>query len=466
MASLARFLVFLIIALFLAVVLILGTYLPESGSVREMHAHPAQSGHTSAAPAKYGRPRLPRLPRCPVPEIQPDLHHEDYGRQCRFAIRNQQMDNAELLFVTGEGDERRYFIVDYNSSLSVSSYTGDLWRLRSRRGLLLKEFRTPACTGSITLPEIVLPPCAPPTLDPPQALGAPAEVASNEFGAARFRECGSELVLSVDRPSPGMHLLCLVGLSSTPGAALAVAVFAHGLRGGPVGDTPVPTDIFLVPQSSNPNTLRAAPTDSEDSSAYARVQPDTLVALTLSMVERLQHPPPHQPAALFSLSGARISSGDAIALAASRRQGLLLFEGGQWLWPAAAIGQEHVVHVQPKGEAASTGLRGGSHPPVRLRVISIKPRVVQVEDFLTEQEVEHIVGLSAGHMFTSGVSMKDEDARAGHRADEYRTSSQHSLRPSQTDTLLALSRRVQLLTRLPATHVEQIQVLRYLEGQH
>ena len=62
--------------------------------------------------------------------------------------------------------------------------------------------------------------------------------------------------------------------------------------------------------------------------------------------------------------------------------------------------------------------------------------------------------------------MNDHDAKDGRHADEFRTSSQYSLSPSQTDTLLALSRRVQRLTRLPVTHVEQIQVLRYLEGQH
>jgi hypothetical protein len=69
-------------------------------------------------------------------------------------------------------------------------------------------------------------------------------------------------------------------------------------------------------------------------------------------------------------------------------------------------------------------------------------------------------------MYTSGVSMKADDAKAGHTADEFRTSTQHSLGPSTTDELVALSRRVQLLTRLPVANVEQIQVLRYLETQH
>ena len=77
-----------------------------------------------------------------------------------------------------------------------------------------------------------------------------------------------------------------------------------------------------------------------------------------------------------------------------------------------------------------------------------------------------MISLSEPHMHTSGVSMKAVDAKAGHADNEYRTSSQHSLGPTDTDELLALSRRVQRLTRIPITHTEQIQVLRYHPWQH
>ena len=53
--------------------------------------------------------------------------------------------------------------------------------------------------------------------------------------------------------------------------------------------------------------------------------------------------------------------------------------------------------------------------------------IVEVDDFLTDAECDHILSLSLGHMHSSGVSMKEEDAKAGHTADEYRTSTQYSM---------------------------------------
>ena len=44
--------------------------------------------------------------------------------------------------------------------------------------------------------------------------------------------------------------------------------------------------------------------------------------------------------------------------------------------------------------------------------------------------------------------------------------SQHSLQPSTSDVTLGITRRVEALTRIPAEHTEQIQVLRYLPNQH
>ena len=475
MAALARVALLAPIGVFVTIVFVLGLCLPGSSNDVELRRISADDGNRLA----HNPPRDMRIPRCPVPDTRPAPEQHDRG-PCRFVIRNLQMDNAELLYVTGDGDERRYFIVDYNSSLFVSSYTGDVWRLRSRRGLLLKEFRTPSCAGLVASPEVMLPPCAPPSLGPPQAPSLPPDLVRREFSRERLRACGTDVVLSVDHPSPGMHLLCLVALSPRRGAAFAVALFANALRGAPASKAPVPSDVFFVPASASPSTPAATPLDESAGAGNpepaaerwreSQLSPETLASITLSMVERLQHPSPHQPAALFTLSGVRVDSDDAVGHAAVARQGLLLFEGGQWVWPAARIGQEHLVRVQGLTTDGPTrsddGEEDGPGAFARLRVLSIKPRILQVEDFLTEEEVEHIIGLSAGHMFTSGVSMKDEDAKAGHRADEYRTSSQYSLRPTQTDTLLALSRRVQRLTRLPVTHVEQVQVLRYLQGQH
>ena len=66
-------------------------------------------------------------------------------------------------------------------------------------------------------------------------------------------------------------------------------------------------------------------------------------------------------------------------------------------------------------------------------------------------------------MFKSGVSLKAADA--GKSSSDYRTSSQWSY-PMWDKGILPLDRRVQQLTRIPMTHAEQIQVLRYNPHEH
>ena len=141
MAALARVALLAPIGVFVTIVFVLGLCLP--GSSNDVEWLRTLSGRSQGRiwvddgnRLAHNPPRDMRIPRCPVPDTRPAPEQHDRG-PCRFVILNQQMDNAELLYVTGDGDERRYFIVDYNSSLFVSSYTGDVWRLRSRRGLSL-----------------------------------------------------------------------------------------------------------------------------------------------------------------------------------------------------------------------------------------------------------------------------------------------------------------------------------------
>jgi prolyl 4-hydroxylase len=457
-----RTIVVLSIAAFSIATLMMASYLPGAGPMLLSRSSPPHDWSTSAK--LLPPPRQPSLPRCSAafPGDGDGLGATERP-PCQFFVRNQQMDNAELLFVADGGEERRYFIVDYNSSIRVHSYTGDRWRLRSRHGTLLREFHVPACDGR-TPPEVLLVPCTQAEQTPPTAPRASAETV-HAFTAERLRRCGTERALSSEHASPGMHLLCLLPVPSVLGAAFAVAVFAHGLRNAPASGAPVPTRVFYVPAPPTPPPRLALASDP----SAADIDPGSLIAFALAELERpLKKPRPHQPAAIFSLGGVRIDDSTGIARALSARQGLLLFEGGQWLWPTAFIGQEHTISVGG-GMAAKVGhgrSSDGDTRVARLRVLSVRPRVLEVDDFLDDAECAHIIGLSESHMHKSGVSMKEDDAKAGRRSDEYRTSTQYSLMPSQTDTLLALSRRVQRLTRLPIEHTEQLQVLRYLPSQH
>ena len=137
-------------------------------------------------------------------------------------------------------------------------------------------------------------------------------------------------------------------------------------------------------------------------------------------------------------------SGGAAAFA--RR--LLCMEGGQWLWPPVEVGFVHKV-------------KGLTAPDVTTRVVtlSLKPLVVEVENFLDSNENAHIIKRAAPHMEKSGVALKDADK--GKAAKEFRTSSQYFLPTTRDPLLEKVDRRVSWLTRIPISHAEYIQVLKY-----
>ena len=87
-----------------------------------------------------------------------------------------------------------------------------------------------------------------------------------------------------------------------------------------------------------------------------------------------------------------------------------------------------------------------------------------MENFLNADEAAHIIARAKPHMAKSGVALKDADK--GKAAKEFRTSSQFFL-PTVDDPILErVDARVQSLTRLPISHAEYIQVLRYQHMEH
>jgi len=89
---------------------------------------------------------------------------------------------------------------------------------------------------------------------------------------------------------------------------------------------------------------------------------------------------------------------------------------------------------------------------------------VSVENFLSPGENEHIIARARPHMEKSGVALKDADK--GKAAKEFRTSSQYFLPTVNDGQLEAIDRRVMMLTRIPISHAEYIQVLRYEHMEH
>lgn len=157
-----------------------------------------------------------------------------------------------------------------------------------------------------------------------------------------------------------------------------------------------------------------------------------------------------QPPAWFTPDGARLQSVAAVGRLLSAGP-LCLFEGGQFIWPPGELGSARKVAL-PDGHLAT------------IRTLSLSPIVLSVEDFLRPHETEHIIGRAAPHLAKSGVALKDADAGKG--AAEFRTSSQYFLPTDGDSALEAIDARVQGLLRVPISHAEYIQVLRYERMEH
>eukprot|EP00929_Paragymnodinium_shiwhaense_P067379 TRINITY_DN33923_c0_g1_i1.p1 TRINITY_DN33923_c0_g1~~TRINITY_DN33923_c0_g1_i1.p1 ORF type:complete len:277 (+),score=30.32 TRINITY_DN33923_c0_g1_i1:106-936(+) len=151
-----------------------------------------------------------------------------------------------------------------------------------------------------------------------------------------------------------------------------------------------------------------------------------------------------QPFGVFSALGHRLDSPDE----AMKAQLLFIFEGGQWYWPPVKIGHVH--------ELPGTNFK--------LETLSVQPVIFRVMGFLGDHECERIVDLGEPGMHESGVSLMDKDK--GRAAKDFRTSTQS--RPSKNSDPLfkALDDRVANLTRIPVSHNEEVQILRYFKTQY
>jgi prolyl 4-hydroxylase len=133
----------------------------------------------------------------------------------------------------------------------------------------------------------------------------------------------------------------------------------------------------------------------------------------------------------------------------------LAFEGGQFIWPGVEIGFSRRVNVTSPTSSWKRSLE--------LKTLSMVPLVIAVSSFLTESECAHIIGFSAPNMAASGVSLMDKDK--GKKATEWRTSTTFFMRSRDSAQLAEIDWRVASVTRLPRSHQEDLQVLRYEKTQ-
>lgn len=126
--------------------------------------------------------------------------------------------------------------------------------------------------------------------------------------------------------------------------------------------------------------------------------------------------------------------------------GGIVYTNGNFIWPGVAIGHKFST---PEGYEMET--------------LSLKPLVLRVANFLTDEECDYIQRESEPHMHASGTSKMDHDLDKPDTT--WRTSSQHFLPSEGRPIIQAIDKRTAQLTKTRVSQQEYVQVLRYLEGQ-
>ncbi|OQR98948.1 hypothetical protein THRCLA_06614 [Thraustotheca clavata] len=126
---------------------------------------------------------------------------------------------------------------------------------------------------------------------------------------------------------------------------------------------------------------------------------------------------------------------------------IYMMEGGQFIWPGIRIGHKRTIkNLHGLGD-------------IVMETLAMVPLVFSVEEFLRDDEIDVILDLSMEHLAPSGVSHHDGDE--GKPATEWRTSTTYFLPSYRHPLIQGIDQRVEDLVRVPKSHQEDVQVLRY-----
>lgn len=128
---------------------------------------------------------------------------------------------------------------------------------------------------------------------------------------------------------------------------------------------------------------------------------------------------------------------------------VLVFEGGVWRWPGVRKGFQRKVELA----------EGNS---IILETLALSPLVLMSRDFLTISECQEIQEAAAPSLMYSDVVLMDQDA--GRPATDFRTSSSTFLTKA-TPLMRTLNDRTADFLKIPRTHQEHLQVLKYQVGE-
>jgi len=175
------------------------------------------------------------------------------------------------------------------------------------------------------------------------------------------------------------------------------------------------------------------------------------------MVSTSDYDFPPNPWRLFTQRGHVVDT-DADLVSLGRGAALWLYTGGQFIWPGVRIGHTIEVPIPIQGPDGSPS---GDHKMVTLTTRSLRPVVLELSGFLTDDECAFIRNYASSRMVPSGLAMMDSSGDSR----DVRTSTQTFMERSGTAQIRALEERAHNLTRLPYDNGENIQVVRYTVGQ-
>jgi prolyl 4-hydroxylase len=139
---------------------------------------------------------------------------------------------------------------------------------------------------------------------------------------------------------------------------------------------------------------------------------------------------------------------------------LLLFEGGQWIWPGISIGFRRTITLSEMPATFSQrSTQSLQTREVTLITLALNPLVLSVEGFLTNEECDYIQQVATPNMRYSDVTLMDKDK--GRPASDFRTSQSTFLGGAQYPQLDPIDHRTSSLVKIPRSHQEYVQVLRY-----
>ncbi|KAK1933596.1 putative prolyl 4-hydroxylase 3 [Phytophthora citrophthora] len=219
-------------------------------------------------------------------------------------------------------------------------------------------------------------------------------------------------------PVKGFHVLCI----ETAADVLKVTGFKDGMHGNRSVETT--KDLTEFTNAVERDLLQIP----EPSDEYARKY--------------------KQPPAYFTVEGEKLEK----TISALENRIVFLFEGGQFIWPGIRIGHKTLVK--------NTFGRGD----LVLETISMTPLVFSVEEFLRDEEIDVILELSMPHLAPSGVTL--QDGHENRPSTDWRTSTTYWLDSSSHSVVQDIDKRTADLVKVPLSHQESVQVLRYERTQH